>query len=352
MNPIAAFPSREFLKGSLPAIALACAAFAGAAPARAATISYVQVLTSSFGGLHNQYDSINGQQQQTSNGPNINGTVTASVGPTNASVTLNSSSFSPNNGISESSAASAYANLALGTVGVSSSGSASVNNEPALAEATAQAAIQDTLTFHNLSGHVVDIDVYWTFDGTISTTSDVSRTDFGSYFCFATPVTSCQAQGGIGGGGIIQPASGSRFNYQYSLVGFGGLSVTTPSSGWATSSYTSSPLSPGGTLGIGVSNIAVTFHGVYALAAGTSTEGVYGSLTDICGGGMVATQGCDFSHTGSLSFSLNDPGVSFTSASGTLLTGAGAVPEPAEWSLVVIGLGLLAGGMTKRRRRA
>ena len=351
MNPIAVFPSREFLKRSLPAIALACAAFAGAAPARAATITYVQVLTSSFGGLHNQYDSINGLQQQTSNGPNISGIAGASVGPTNASVSLDSSSFSPNNGISESSAASAYANLALGTVGVSSSGSASVNNEPALAEATAQAALQDTLTFSNSTGHVVDIDVYWTFDGTISTTSDFSRTDFSSYFCFDT-ATSCQAHGGIGGGGIIQPASNARFNYQYSLVGFGGLSVTTPSLGWVTSSYTSSPLSPGGTLGVGVSNIAVTFHGVYALAAGTSTEGVYGNLSEICGGGMIATQGCDFSHTGSLSFSLNDPGVTFTSASGVLLTGAGAVPEPAEWSLMVIGLGLLGCGMTKQMRRS
>ena len=301
--------------------------------AAAGTISNVQVLTSSFG-LHNQYDSINGLSQVTTNGINVSGAATASVGPINASVGLNSQSFDANNNRTSFSSASAYANLAAGTIGVSAAGSLSVNTASCCSLASAQAALQDTLTFSNTTGHVVDIDVFWTFDGSV-TSNATSRNDFGSYFCFeAAP--SCQVQGAIGGGGIVQPLSNARFNYQYSVVGFGGLSVTTPGSGFVSSSYTSTPLSPGQTLSTGLTDVVVTFHGIYGLAAGTSVENVYGNLTAFCGGGVIASQGCDYSHTGALSFNLADPGVSFTSASGVLLTQQ--APEPVTGLLLICGL--------------
>lgn len=60
----------------------------------------------------------------------------------------------------------------------------------------------------------------------------------------------------------------------------------------------------------------------------------------------------DFSHTGTFAFPNLPAGVSFTSESGAFLTRAAAgVPEPATWSLMILGFGLIGGAMRKSRQR-
>jgi len=57
----------------------------------------------------------------------------------------------------------------------------------------------------------------------------------------------------------------------------------------------------------------------------------------------------DFLNTGTFGI-RTDPGVTFTSASGVLLTGVtSAIPEPATWAMMITGFGLV--GATVRRRR-
>ncbi|OYU15549.1 MAG: hypothetical protein CFE37_05380 [Alphaproteobacteria bacterium PA4] len=67
-------------------------------------------------------------------------------------------------------------------------------------------------------------------------------------------------------------------------------------------------------------------------------------LEAIAGGGDTS----DFSNTARLRV-LASPGVTYTSQSGQFLTAAGAVPEPASWSLLILGFGLV--GTAARRGR-
>ena len=87
----------------------------------------------------------------------------------------------------------------------------------------------------------------------------------------------------------------------------------------------------------------VVFHGVYALT-GASQHVDLGEFlfADSAGGAN------DYAHTSDLSFQL-PTGVTYTSDSGALLTGA--VPEPASWALLLAGFGL-TGIVARRRRRA
>jgi hypothetical protein len=61
---------------------------------------------------------------------------------------------------------------------------------------------------------------------------------------------------------------------------------------------------------------------------------------------------CDFGNTASFRFGTMPEGLSWASESGTFLSalGGGAIPEPATWSLLIAGFGMI--GTTVRRRRS
>jgi hypothetical protein len=59
---------------------------------------------------------------------------------------------------------------------------------------------------------------------------------------------------------------------------------------------------------------------------------------------------CDFGNTGTISIVPGSDELTFTSASGELLTGPQGVPEPANWALLIAGFGLV-GAMQRRNRR-
>jgi hypothetical protein len=330
---------------SLP-FAAAAAILLVSSAANAATIANVAVQNID-GGNYNTYDPINGSYQHLSGG----GTVSLGFTPgtTSASASLSGSILF--GGITDTFSSLALANLATGSIGVSATDAGGA--------AFAEAMLQDSVTFNNTTGHAVNIDVLWTFDGTTYSPVNFVQPRYASYFCFGGIV--CQAAGGIPpGGSMPQPGSAAfnRFDYTYAIAD-NGIIVTNPdpvNGTWVSSSYTSSPsLQPNQLLPApGTSDITVTFDGVFSIPAGLSTDYVYANLQVDCGGGGPVISGvrsgggsCDFSHTGALSFGgLN--GISFTSGSNALLTQPGsAAPEPGSWILMMAGLGLV--GLAKLR---
>jgi hypothetical protein len=128
-----------------------------------------------------------------------------------------------------------------------------------------------------------------------------------SFFCLAS--ASCTGSGG-------------QFFRLQDGVFFGSPTVADPT----TSQWVSATFTPGINVDSG------TFHGVFAVPAGMSTDSLDAYLHI-----LAASDTVDFTHTGALSFG-NLNGVTFTSASGVLLAQA---PEPGSWILIAAGLGLL-----------
>jgi hypothetical protein len=310
-----------------------------ASPLAAASISYVTTLTSILaGGVDNNYDSVTGLSQNVGNcylsGGGTGPCATLSSNPagntlglTAASVSIgNGVSYDPNNGISAYGAASASANLATGVLGAYASGPncSTPNASGCDSSGTAIAEMQDSLTFTNTSGVTQDIDVNWSFDGTTVGLGTFPSTVVTSLFCFG-PGTIC---GGNPNSGIHTPLNAGQsfmFSYQDGSV-LTNSAPTTP--GWV-----STGMSPG------ANATSETFYGVFAVPAGVSTDSLNAYLDVAC---QIAT--CDFSHTRSFSLGALPSGVTFSSASGVLLTDS--VPEPETWAL-----SLCAGALLALRRK-
>ncbi len=253
--------------------------------------------------------------------------LTAATESTSVSVTTLPSYFYPQ-GLTASGSAYATASLAKGSVGVASSGTyldcCGVGSGQAGGTGVSVASVADTLHFL-ISGAspqtVTTIGVAFHVDGVID-----AFTPAGDSIADLSAVLQL-------GGGYFQGNILSNVSSGYAPV----LTEGPPPSGWLTQSL--SPNAPGD----------FTFHGTLALTGATQDLGVYESLFGLCGLGTA----CDYSHTASLSFTLPS-NVSFTSDSGVFLTqpiGAPGVPEPASWSLMLVGFGGL-GVLLRRTRRA
>ena len=326
----------------LAALGSLASIFLLAGPARADSIDYVTSYSNLYsGGELVSYNSINGLAQFISLNPGgttvtintLASTPSTNVpGATAASTALAGMQFNPQTGLTSTASASSYANLATGTIGAGAAGSVQAGSTGA-GIAFAGAEMEDTITFNNSSGHTVNIDVFWTFDGTMPSASVNGRMD--NLFCLATG-TSCLGSSTPGTGVVNGPLNGGQyFRHQDNFLL--GLSadplITEPTTGWVSSSFTQSINADSG-----------TFHGVFAVPSGISTDSLNAYFALGC---FEAT--CDFSHTGALSFGGLGNGVSFTSGSGTLLTQSGAtVPEPGSWILMATGVGLI--GFAKLRK--
>jgi hypothetical protein len=93
-----------------------------------------------------------------------------------------------------------------------------------------------------------------------------------------------------------------------------------------------------------VAGIGAVFSGTLVVPSGISTLDVATLLYIDCRSGAD----CDFSHTAAFSFGALPTGLSFTSSSGSFLTGASAVPEPGTWAM--FSAGLIAVGILRRRK--
>jgi hypothetical protein len=307
-----------------------------ASPMMATGISFVTTGASIFGAF-DRYDSVTGLSGQNSNCfsstppfpvvpcATLTSTPATNItGLTAASTALSGFSFDPQNGSSTGASALGKADLATGTVGANVLLlSCSPPNSLACAPGgNAYGEFQDMLAFTNTSGHAADITLSWTFDGTVTPTVLSENYDVLSLFCFGAGVTCAGNVNTLPHG----PLSLSVFKSNDSD---GTITNNMPLAGWVSTSVT-----PGG------NSDSETFTGVYSVPAGTSTASLNAYLDLTC-----ITVSCDFSHTGTLSIGSLPSGVSYTSASGALLTAA--VPEPGTWWMLACG-GLLT---ALRRRR-
>jgi hypothetical protein len=222
-------------------------------------------------------------------------------------------------------AASTYANLATGKLGASGS-------TDYYQTVFTVARFADTLNF-NVGGAeastVTNIIVKFQLDGSLSTPAAHGANGLG------TPYATINDTFGFGSAtGTVsfeQIAANRRYGQEDQI-----LNQRTSQNGWV--SYSWDTISPGLT----------EFTGIYALSGISQTLGIGNSLS------AYASTGASFNYgnTSSLSFVL-PTNVTFTSASGTFLSGLGtpgAVPEPSTWAMMIVGFGLMGG--TMRRRNA
>jgi hypothetical protein len=290
----------------------------------AGSIDYITIDSSiGSGTVSNNYDSLTGLSQHVGTcfigppavtGPcgSISSSPANTPGLTSGTVGIaNGVSYDPQNGVTGFGAASALADLAMGVIGAAVS---APQCSPATAlcsdQGTASARMQDALTFTNTTGQTVDILVTWTFDGTVVPTAISPGSPvytLTSDFCLATGSTCA-----FGG-------NPNEFQFNDST---GSITNAMPSSGWVSSS-----LIPGG------NSTSESFQGLFAIPTGMTTENLLASLFVGC-----TMANCDFIHTGTLDLGPLPSGVSFTSASGVLLTQAAETPEPSSMLLILTGV--------------
>jgi hypothetical protein len=316
----------------------AVASLAGPSAAETLPFPYVTTLSSIFsGGVDDNYDSVTGLSQHPGScflqggGTGPCATLSSSpstntLGLTAASVAItNGVAFDPNNGISGFGAASASADLASGIVGVYANGPncSTPNASGCDSGGSATAEFQDSLTFTNTTGNAVNIGINWSFDGTTVSLGTFPAVTATSLFCFG-PGTACA---GNPNGSPHGPNAVETFTFTDSN---GSTANAMPTGGWVSTAVTP-----------GANATSETFHGVFTIPTGVSTDSLNAWLEVSC---LIST--CDFSHTGAFTFDTLPSGVTFNSSSGVLLTAAS--PEPGTWAL---SLGALALFAVRRNRK-
>ena len=216
-------------------------------------------------------------------------------------------------------AAAARADLATGSLGAEahSSNFRQVLSGPTYVGGASFAQFNDLLTF-TIAGATAatrtNISVSFTLDGAFNVfdpraaASVQSDTYFGSGFAQY----------------VFNDYGASSFNYQR----YGDR-------GWVSSQWTVN--SPGN----------ATFTGVYTLNGASDTVGVWHDLLASAQAGADSS----FFHTSRFSLTLPE-NVTYSSASGTFLSGGltAGVPEPATWAMLILGFGMIGSGMRRRNR--
>ncbi len=111
-----------------------------------------------------------------------------------------------------------------------------------------------------------------------------------------------------------------------------------------------------GTFGTGASSYpgTWTYAPDYSMATYTETYDITGATADIAisaRANLDCANGSSCQYGDTAKFVISAPtGTRFTSDSGVFLTG-GAVPEPATWAMMVVGLGAVGAGLRRRRRQ-
>jgi hypothetical protein len=201
-------------------------------------------------------------------------------------------------------------------------------------------AIADTITFNNSSGSTVYLPWGFTLDGRISGGAEdgssyrriLSLTNILNFASldYFNPITLVGPNYATSGGLQV----GVNTDHPYFLdIGAGGNAADYD----LVVSY--DPLSG-----------LVAAHGLTMLAIpnGISSLGFDFELKFQCYG---SDANCDFGHTGRVAFGALPNGLSYTSASGVFLQGfggAGGVPEPASWAMMLAGFGLTGAAMRRR----
>jgi hypothetical protein len=304
--------------------------------------SYVSVYADAeAGGITNGYDSASGLATH-GGGANQSWTFTSTpstniLGLTSASVATTFTGFDPQNGSQANDSSSASANLATGIMRTYAQGYCSGTGFAANAcgDGQALAEMQDLVTFTNTTGQTQDITVSFAFDGTAGS----SLEHISAFFCFGA---SGNCEGNPNGSGPHGPIGGPPvFQFTEDCID-GNCGNPNPTTVMPTGGYVSSSVT-------GANTTTEDFTGVFAVPTGTSTDALNAWIEISCGLGDT----CDFSHTATFGMSTVN-GVSFTSASGVLLTQTGsATPEPASWAMMLIGgLGVGAGVVRRGRRGA
>jgi hypothetical protein len=195
--------------------------------------------------------------------------------------------------------------------------------------ANESAQLADEVTFNNSTGGNLLLGVAYMTHATVTgeTMGVSTSTSLLSNLLFSQPGGSQQImlQGGI--------LRGLRFVYTN-----GSTSIQDPNAG--------GPPTLGGWTISPVGGIGALFSSTLVVPSGTSILDIATLLNIDCRLGA----NCDASNTAAFSFGALPTGLSFTSSSGSFLTGASAVPEPSTWAM--LGTSLLCVGFLRRRKNA
>ena len=189
------------------------------------------------------------------------------------------------------------------------------------------AQLADEVTFNNSTGGNLLLADSYLSHGTVTgeTMGASTKTSIASNLLFSQPggAVPIMLQGGI--------LHGLRFVYLN-----GSTSIQDPNAGGPPTlgGWTVSPVGPVGAL----------FSSTLVVPSGISTLDIATILRLDCRTGA----NCDFSNTAAFSFGALPTGLSFTSSSGSFLTGTSTVPEPGTWAMLSVGL--LTVGFLRRRK--
>ncbi len=253
-----------------------------------------------------------------------NPNLTAATESTSVDSTSLPSGFYPQ-GLHVAASSYATANLASGTVGIADSGTYGLSGccsgqDGGLGSSYAENS--DVLHF------------------AVGGASPGTMTIIGVSFRVHGGMDAFTPQGDSSGGmsAVFQLGGGNFQGFEYSSVSSGYTPVFSEAGqtgGWLTDYVTQD--APG----------EFTFNATYGLTGAAEDLGINEYLQEVCSFGTA----CDYAHTGAVSFTLPS-NVTFTSDSGVFLTqGEIGVPEPATWTLMIAGAGLM-GAAARRRRMA